>query len=531
MNGYFRLNIQQTGTMLELIPPSTADGVMPPIGEITAYLQSKRITQFDLKGINDALTTILNQPALVPLLPNAVFPEHEMMNLTLSPDKMTVTARFYAPSTGGSQMGKDEILKDLAAQRIKMGIDESAIDAFLAERTYCTDIVIARGKPARHGEDARIEYFFNTDLNARPERKEDGSVDFFNLNTINHCKEGDLLAKLFPEDPGEEGYNVFGEVEKPRKVKHLTLKYGAKIDINGDKTELNSQINGHVMLTGGKVFVSDVYQVENVGTATGNINSEGSVLVNGNVQTGFSVTATGNIEVKGVVEGATLIAGGDIIIARGMNGMNRGKLEAGGSVVSKFIENAEVTAGTYIEADSIMHSKVSAKNEIRVDGKKGFIAGGMVRATTQVSCRVLGSAMGADTVVEVGVDPAMKARFQELQKEMLEMHKKRNMINTTLTGAVAKIKSGAKLPPEQMQYVQSLMQAAKQLEEKLEEDDMELCDLEELLSEKTESCVKVRDTAYPGTKIVIGDESVTLKKEVSYCRFHYDKGDIRSATY
>ena len=113
----------------------------------------------------------------------------------------------------------------------------------------------------------------------------------------------------------------------------------------------------------------------------------------------------------------------------------------------------------------------------------------------------------------------------------MEMQKKRTMIQTTLTGAAEKIKSGVKLPPEQMQYVQTLMQAAKQIDEKMEEDDYEIIEIEELMHEKEDCWVRVRDTAYPGTKIVIGEDSVTLKKEASYCKFHYDRGDIRATTY
>ncbi|MBO4338074.1 MAG: DUF342 domain-containing protein [Lachnospiraceae bacterium] len=531
MNSFFRLNISQMGTGLELFP-ATDGGANLDINEVTSYLQMKRITQFDVKAIHAAIQNLpTTGQTIVPLMPGPVYAEQEMSNLMLTPDKMKCIARFYAPSTGGTVMSKEEIIKDLTFKGIKMGIDEAAIEAFVKNREYCKDIVVAQGKEARHGTDAWIEYFFNTDLKARPERNEDGSVDFFNLNTINHCKAGELLARLHPEDRGDAGFNVIGEIQKPRQVKHMILKYGQKIDVSPDKTELRSQINGHVMLATGKVFVSDIYEVQNVGTATGNINAEGSVVVGGNVQTGFSVTATGDIEVRGVVEGATLNAGGNIIIAMGVNGMNRGKIVAGGSIVSKFIENCEVEAGTFVETDSIMHSKVSAKNEIRVDGRKGFIAGGTVRATVQVSCRVLGSAMGADTVVEVGVDPATKKRFQDLQKEMLEMQKKRQVIQTTLSGAAEKIKSGAKLPPEQMQYIQSLMQASKQIEEKLMADDDEICEIEELLQNKDEACVKVRDTAYPGTKIVIGDESVTLKKEASYCRFFYNQGDVRMGSY
>ena len=39
-----------------------------------------------------------------------------------------------------------------------------------------------------------------------------------------------------------------------------------------------------------------------------------------------------------VVEGAIIEAGGDIIINRGVNGMGKGNLVAGGRVIAKFIE-------------------------------------------------------------------------------------------------------------------------------------------------------------------------------------------------
>lgn len=387
--------------------------------------------------------------------------------------------------------------------------------------------MVARGKEPRHGENAWIEYFFETDLQAKPTRREDGSVDFFNLNTMNHCRKGDLLARLHPEDKGEEGCNVLGERLRPREVKHLSLRYGRNITISEDRLELYSDINGHVVLSGDQVFVSDIYEVENVGPATGNITSEGSVVVNGNVQAGFSVTAKENVQVKGVVEGAVIQAGGDIVIERGMNGMGRGKLLAGGRVIAKFVENAVIEAGSYVEADSLMHSKVSAKTEVTVDGRKGFIAGGIVRATVKVSCKTLGSELGADTVVEVGVNPEQKARYVVLQKEIVELQKKYMTVKTTLTGAAAKVKSGVKLSPEQMKYVQTLLTASQQLEKQLADDNAEFDKLENMLGQKTEACVCVRDTAYPGTKVVIGDDSMTLKSKVQFCRFALVGGEVK----
>lgn len=144
---------------------------------------------------------------------------------------------------------------------------------------------------------------------------------------------------------------------------------------------LIAQVNGHVELVEGTVFVSDELAVENVDNATGNIDYEGNVQINGNVTTNFRVKAKGDIVVKGVVEGAVLEAGGNIVIARGMNGMGRGVLKAGGNIISKFLENATAEAEGYVASESILHSKVTAGGEVNVDGRRGFITGGKVCAT------------------------------------------------------------------------------------------------------------------------------------------------------
>lgn len=516
--------------MLELVPP-TDGGAQIDVNELAMYLQLKQIREYDIASIYRQIQTLGQEPVMVPVCNSPIYPVHESCVIRVSEDKMQATARFYPASNTGKMMEKAEILSDLAHYNVSFGIDEQAIDAFLADRRYCTDIVLAKGTEPRQGTDAWIEYFFNTDLSAKPARNEDGSVDFFRLNTINHCKEGDLLARLHPEDRGEYGCNVQGERIKPRDVKHLYLKFGRNITQSEDKLEIHSDINGHVMLTEGKVFVSDVYEVENVGTATGNITSQGSVVVNGNVQAGFSIQAEGNVEVKGVVEGASITAGGDIIIARGMNGMGKGILKAGGKIITKFVENATVDAGAYVEADCILHSKVSAKTEITVDGKKGFIAGGSVRATQRISCKTLGSEMGADTVVEVGIDPQQKARYVELQKEIQELQKKNVAIKTTVAGAAAKIKEGNKLSPDQLKYVQSLMQASQQIDERLVADDEELGQLEIMMNAKEDACVCVRDVAYAGARIVIGEDSTTLKSNVKFCRFKNIGAEVRATVY
>lgn len=528
MNGYFQLVIDEKSTSIKLVP-ETDDGEKIQINELLEYLQSRKIGPVDIKILFSALQN-LRAETIIPITNKPVYEESESFKLEIAADLMSAVIRFYPPSTNGHKFTKDDILNDLKYKRVIHGIKEDSIDEFLVKREYCKNYEIAVGTPPIHGCDAVIEYYFNTDLNTKPARNEDGSVDFFHLNTINHCKVGDLLAKLTPATQGQVGYNITGEKIKPRDVKNLVLSFGNNIACSEDRNTLTSMLNGHVSLVGNKVFVSDVFEVENVGTSTGNIESTGSVIVNQNVQAGFSVKATGNVEVRGVVEGATIEAGGDIIIARGMNGMGKGILIAGGRVISKFIENATVTCGEYVTADCILHSNVNAKTEIICEGKKGLVAGGMIRATNLVSCKTLGSKMGVDTIVEVGVDPAVKSRYTALQKEIFEIEKNIKNIQPILLGATQKLKSGETLAPEQLKYIQSLALANQQQQEQLKKDREEFLELEVVLNGRANASVVVKDEAFQGTKIVIADASLTLKSGFRYCRFIYDHGDVKLAS-
>ncbi|MDE5931867.1 MAG: FapA family protein, partial [Lachnospiraceae bacterium] len=356
------------------------------------------------------------------------------------------------PSVGGGEMTADELLKDLEVRGIQYGILTDVIRAcFAKRREYCKDILVAQGTEPVQGTDARIEYYFNTDKKAKPALKEDGSVDFFQLNVVQHCDKGDVLAKLIPEIPGKDGMNLLGQKQRPRDVRKAVLKYGNNIAISEDNTTLTSMVNGHVELIEGSVFVSDVLTVENVDNATGNIDYEGSVQVNGNVCTNFQVKAKGNIEVKGVVEGAILEAGENIIIARGVNGMGRGSLKAGGNIISKFLQGVSAQADGYIASESVLHSRLMAGTEINIDGRKGFITGGSVSAVNSVNVKTLGSAMGADTVVEVGVDPNLAVRLQEIQKQIEDEHKEIQAIQQILISTRKKMAQGVKLSPEPLQ--------------------------------------------------------------------------------
>ena len=110
---------------------------------------------------------------------------------------------------------------------------------------------------------------------------------------------------------------------------------------------------------------------------------------------------------------------GNIIIARGMNGMAKGgTLKAGGNIVAKFLENATASAGGYVSTESILHSNVIAATEIQATGKRGFITGGHVRAGQKIEVKTLGGNAGSADGVGSWCGSGEKAEYMKMQKEV-----------------------------------------------------------------------------------------------------------------
>lgn len=523
INSYFKLVQTREGFGIQIFPPQDG-GEELKISEVSEYLSARNLL-CDIPVINNALHT--KETIVVPLGSGSCPIERESFKLVVSPDNMSAVVRFYPPSDTGKMIDVEEFISELRLKKVTAGIQRENIENYFKNRQYCTNILVAVGKEPRHGKDAQIEYFFSVDLRAKPTLKEDGSVDFFHLNTINHCKKDEILARLIPEDPGEYGEDVLGAKIKPKTVKKEMLKGNQNTWLSEDKLELFSSVDGHVLLVDDKVFVSNVYQVENVDNSTGDIEYNGSVEIRGNVSTNFSVKANGNIVVNGVVEGAFLEAEGDIIIARGMNGMNKGALRAGGNVVAKFLENAKVTAGGYVSTEAILHSTVMAGTDVTVDGRRGFIVGGRVSATNTIKVKTLGSSMGAATLVEVGTDPRIKVEYQENQKQILELSKILKSLEPVITTYAYKRKQGMQMTTDQLNYLKSVLKLREVKQEEMEKLVRRQNNLQSMLDMQGHASVVVTGEVFSGTKIAIADVSTVVQNSRKYCKYVKLDGDVK----
>ena len=525
-NGYFQLVTKDDGTYLRLYEPEVA-GEPVYYEDISNYLTDQKLYEFDKIAIGRALTTLSGtvDVKISPLLMPRV---DEYVSVDIMEERMYAKARFYPPANNGLLLSKQDIINSLVRSGVKYGVNEIEINNFLSERNYCTDYILAKATSPVQGSDAKITYHFNTDLSLKPKRNEDGSVDFHQLDMISHCSKGDLLATLTPLEHGKPGIDVCGNVIRPLKVNNKVLRHGKNIQLSPDGLKMFSQVDGHVALTDGRVFVSDTYDVAaDVDASTGDIVYEGNVVVKGNVISGYSIRARGDVEVDGVVEGAYIEAGGQIILKRGMQGMSKGTLKANGNIISKFLENSEVISGGYVSTESILHCKVSAKGDVIVGGKRGFVTGGEIRSGSMISVRTAGSMMGTVTLLEVGIDPKIIAEFRELEKKIVTMMSDKEKLAQALVLYRKRLSMGMQLSDEKKEYLKQVTQSNIMLEAQIKEARNRYESLRVEIDNKSSGVIKVSDVVYPGTKLVISNVNYYVRQEVHHSKFVRDRADIK----
>ena len=526
-NAYFQLVIRENGVFIRIFPAQTnGKPIMMP--ELFQYLEQCGITEYDIPKLTKEVS-MAKEIKEIYVSSDVIAEVNEKASVRVSEDKMLVVIRFYPPSENGKRMTEREILNELTKCRIRHGISEKIIRAFVTGPQYCRDIPIAKGTAVVQGKDAMIQYMFDTEPTSKPKLLEDGSVDFHELNLFTSVKQGELLAKMTPEVEGTPGMDVFGNKVMPLKVKRGVLKYGRNIELSEDKTEIYSQVDGDVKLEGDMVFVSNTYRIAaNVDPSTGDIHYIGNVVIPGNVCAGFTVEASGDIEVDGVVEGATLIAGGNIVLKRGVQGMNRCLLKAGNDIIAKFIESCTVKAGRTVNVGSCLHSNVDAGEQVIVSGRKGFVIGGNVSAGKRIEASVFGNKMNTATELKVGVEPEILDRVRELSVSIKTKQDELSENKQILEAFRKKMTEGVKLLPNQLVAAKQAGELFKQLSADLEAESKEYLELKQAIEEKKGGRIVVNYTIYPGVSIHIANRIYPVKDVRSRCQFHLDGADVVS---
>ncbi len=525
-NGFFQLIHKEDGTYIKLYPALNG-GIPLSYDMVSRYLTTKKMNNYNIKELSDAISSLHDEKEIRLTQLNCM-PEDEYLDVIIDESRLKATGVFYAPSSKGKLMSRQDIVNTLIHAGIKFGVVEANIDSFLSNRVYCEEMVLAEALLPVQGKSATITYNFKTEGTGKPKINEDGSVDFHQLDMINKVNANDVLATLEPVDYGKSGLDIFGNVIKPAKVIAKILRHGGNIHLSEDKTIMYSDVSGHVTLIEDRVFVSNTYEVPaDVSVASGDIDYDGNVLVRGNVVTGFTVRAKGDIIVNGVVEGGTLIAEGQIILKRGIQGMGKGKLISNGNITARFIENCEVISGGDITTDAIMHSHVTAKGELLVTGKKSMITGGEVKAGKSITAKTIGSSMGTQTVVCIGLDDNIVKEQKDLEKEIEDMKNEQMKLAQIFSLCKKRMESGIELSVEQKKQLVMAKHEFAKMQESVGKKESRCAALKAEIESFQGGRIKFTGNVYPGVKIIIASASMYVKDEISHGQFVRDRADIR----
>jgi Predicted polymerase, most proteins contain PALM domain, HD hydrolase domain and Zn-ribbon domain len=453
-----------------------------------------------------------------------------LIGVTISPDNLSA-ALYFHKAVDDFRCTAEQLDEYLRSRGIVFGIRRDVLEGIARnpKAYFYSQTVVAAGQPPIEGKDGAIRLVVDLDEDERrPVELEDGTVDFKELTKIRNVKKGQLIAERVPAEPGIPGKAVNGEVLPAKNGKEARFRVGKNVLVNAEQTAMYAAIDGMVAKTEReKINVFPVYEVNgDVDYKTGNIDFVGTVVIRGNVLTGFRVKAGGDIRIIGGVEGAEIEAEGSVEITGGIMAGNKGAVKAGRNVRCSFIQDGNVFAGEdIIVSQSIMHSNIRAARSVICYGAKGLIVGGSIQAGEKVRARTIGNTLSTATTIEVGVAPELRYELNQLRTQQRQQSENLDKTNKALA-LLDQMAAAGQLTGEKLLMRSKLATTKRQTMEEIEIVKERILEIEKLLEDTENARVEVINTIYGGTKIVIGRYTRFVKEPCSRVYFKFADGEI-----
>lgn len=319
----------------------------------------------------------------------------------------------FITCTVNTDLTVGEIKRVLAKNDILVGIIDDEVKKAADAENIGKEFKIASGIPEKKGTDGKYEFMFDALLPGKPVVLEDGSVDYTQVKDVDRVYAGEPLARYYPPVKGINGMTVTGITIQGHEGKELPELTGQGFVFDKEKQTYTATINGFAFADTdtSSLNVWNVFLVEgDVNRYTGHITYDGIVNIKGNVGDGAYIEASANIVVDGVVEGATLYAGKNIILKKGINGGDKGVIKAGLKVIGHFFEAVNIEAGDDVEGNYFMNCEIKTDGKLIARGQKGRIIGGNIHALMGVEAMSIGNHGSQITTLDVGNTESIEDR-------------------------------------------------------------------------------------------------------------------------
>lgn len=453
------------------------------------------------------------------------------IEVRISADRMKADIKFNS-SDPPDPATHDKIKTKLKEAGVVKGINSEILERSTDISTGKTSewICIASGKAPVDGIDASLEISVATEQRGPLNSDTAAQVDLKNLGIIHNIQKGSIIAKKIPLKEGIDGFDVMGKTLKAKKAKDILIKPGNNTELSEDGLELIATENGQLLRDKNKFTVEKVFCVKgDIDYSTGNLDFLGSISISGSVKEDFSVNANEKLEISGVVEGAHISSGKDMFIKSGVRGMGKGFIKCGRDLHVEYMDQCD----TIVKKDlffkrGLMHCDIETEGAIKlVDGGKGVIAGGNLKAGTEIECSVLGTKMGTKTSLQVGLSPELTKKKVDLIQNMENLKARNGILEKNLV-YLSKIMKDTGLTEKQKLLASKYGKLHFQLLGKIEKIENYISEIEKVIeTAKKIGRVKVRGICYPGVKVSIRKETFVVRDVLENVCFISEDGSVK----
>ena len=266
--------------------------VTPPLGKGKRATDKQAADKLHARAIHDYDESLLKETvkaAAAQWVPVGTFVGNPaadaLLTVELGQQEMEARVVLTPPQPGGCDLSRDVILAYLRNNKVVFGVIEEALQGLEDAPRYKEPILVAQGQKPVNGEDARIQFMFETDRSKLNLEEKNGKVDYKELHLVQNVVEGQALARKVEAQQGIPGRTVTGKLLPSKNGKDMPLPLGKNVHASEDGLTIIADVNGEATYINSKINVETVYTINgDVDLKSGNQFFLGTIIVMGNVE-------------------------------------------------------------------------------------------------------------------------------------------------------------------------------------------------------------------------------------------------------